>query len=104
QKQRKPNVTGRAACVVLRFDRFAAVAMTAFTRHVCAAGHPMPWWLWYFSASWQAQGEDGRSNDQDKAARQRRDHDVEVNTVVMRINADAGCTFGENEFVRKSGG
>ena len=30
-----------------------------------------------------------QSNDQDKATRQRRDHDVEVNTRMMRINADA---------------
>jgi len=78
--------------------------MTALARHMCAAAHPMPRRLWDFSADWQSHGKNRQSNDQDKAAQQRRDHDVDVNTVIMRINADAGCTFGENEFVRKSGG
>jgi len=78
--------------------------MTALARHVCAAAHPMPRRLRYFSTDWQSHGKNRQSNDQDKAARQRRDHNVEVNTVAMRINAGAGCAFGENEFVRKSGG
>jgi len=67
--------------------------MTALARHMCAAAHPMLPRLWHFSADWQSHRKNRQSNDQDKAARQRRDHDVEVNTVVMRINADAGCAF-----------
>jgi hypothetical protein len=63
--------------------------MTALARHVCAAAHPMPCRLWHFSADWQSHCKNRQSNDQDKATRQRRDHDVEVNTRMMRINADA---------------
>ncbi|PYK62120.1 MAG: hypothetical protein DME43_00985 [Verrucomicrobia bacterium] len=61
--------------------------MTALGRHMCAAAHPMPRRLWHFGAGWQSHGKNRQSNDRDKAARQRRDHDVEVNTVIMRINA-----------------
>jgi len=45
--------------------------------------------LWHFSADWQGHCKNRQSNDQGKAARQRRDHDVDVNTRMMRINADA---------------
>ena len=45
--------------------------------------------LWHFSADWQSHRKNRQSNDQDKAAQQRRDHDVDVNTRMMRINADA---------------
>jgi hypothetical protein len=78
--------------------------MAALARHMCAAAHPMPWRLWHFSADWQSHRKNRQSTDQNKAARQRRDHDAKVNTVAMGINADASCAFGENEFVRKSGG
>jgi len=63
--------------------------MTALARHVCAAAHPMPWRLWHFTADWQSHCKNRQSNDQDKAARQRRDHDVEVNTAEIGINAAA---------------
>ena len=49
----------------------------------------MPCRLWHFSADWQSHCKNRQSNDQDKATRQRRDHDVEVNTRMMRINAEA---------------
>ncbi|PYK91663.1 MAG: hypothetical protein DMF14_13035 [Verrucomicrobia bacterium] len=75
---------------VLRFHRLAAATVTALARHVCAAAHPMPCWLRYFSASGEGHGKDRCSNDQDNAARQRRDHDVEPNTRVRRINANDG--------------
>jgi hypothetical protein len=63
--------------------------MTTLAHHMSAAAHPMPWRLWYFSADWQSHGKNRRNDDQDKAARQRRDHDVNVNTRMIRINADA---------------
>jgi len=49
----------------------------------------MLWWLRYFSADWQSHGKNRQSYDQDKAARKRRDHHHEVNTVIMRINVGA---------------
>jgi hypothetical protein len=63
--------------------------MAALARHMCAAAHPMLPRLWHFSADWQSHCKNRQSDDQDKATRQRRDHDVEVNTRMMRINADA---------------
>jgi len=48
--------------------------MTALARHMCAAAHPMLPRLWHFSADWQSHRKNRQSNDQDKAARQRRDH------------------------------
>jgi len=63
--------------------------MAALARHMCAAAHPMLPRLWHFSADWQSHRKNRQSNDQDKAAQQRRDHDVDVNTPMMRINADA---------------
>ncbi|PYK46990.1 MAG: hypothetical protein DME46_00660 [Verrucomicrobia bacterium] len=63
------KVAGRATLPVLRFHRLAAATMAALPRHVCAAAHPMLWWLRHFTADRQAHGEDRRSNDQDKAAR-----------------------------------
>jgi len=77
--------------------------MTTLARHVCAAAHPLAWRLRHFSADGQGHGKNRRNDDQDKGARQRRDHDAEVNTVIMRINADRGLRFREDEFVRKSG-
>jgi len=65
--------------VILRFDRFAA-AMTALARHVRAAAHSMPWWLRHVSAHGQIHCKNRQSHDQNKAARQRRDHGIEVNT------------------------
>jgi hypothetical protein len=63
--------------------------MAALARHMCAAAHLMLPRLWHFSADWQSHCKNRQSNDQGKAARQRRDHDVDVNTRMMRINADA---------------
>jgi hypothetical protein len=63
--------------------------MAALARHMCAAAHPMVPRLWHFSADWQSHRKNRQSNDQDKAAQQRRDHDVDVNTRMTRINADA---------------
>jgi hypothetical protein len=63
--------------------------MAALARHMCAAAHPVLPRLWHFSADWQSHRKNRQSNDQDKAAQQRRDHDVDVNTRMMRINADA---------------
>jgi len=63
--------------------------MAALARHMCAAAHPMLPRLWHFSADWQSHRKNRQSDDQDKAARQRRDHDVDVNTRMTRINADA---------------
>jgi len=63
--------------------------MAALARHMYAAAHPMLPRLWHFSADWQSHGKNRQSNNQGKAARQRHDHDVDVNTRMMRINADA---------------
>jgi hypothetical protein len=63
--------------------------MTALGRHMCAAAHSMLPRLRHFSADWQSHRKNRQSNDRDKAARQRRDHDVDVNTRMMGINADA---------------
>jgi len=63
--------------------------MTALARQMCAAAHPMLPRLWHLSADGQSHRKNRQSNDQGKAARQRRDHDIDVNTGMMRINADA---------------
>jgi hypothetical protein len=81
--------------MVLRFDWFAPAAMTALACHVCAAAHPVPRRRRHFTTDWLSHGKNRQSDDRDKAARQRRDHDVEVNTVIMRINVGPSCAFGE---------
>jgi len=48
--------------------------MTALARHMRAAAHPMLPRLWHFSADWQSDRKNRQSDDQEKAARQRRDH------------------------------
>jgi hypothetical protein len=53
--------------------------MTGLTRHMLAAAHPMLRRLQRrVATNRQSDSENGRRDDQDKAARQRRDHDVKV--------------------------
>jgi len=63
--------------------------MATLACHMRAAAHPMLPRLWHFSADWQSHCKNRQSNDQGKATRQRRDHDIDVNTRMTRINADA---------------
>jgi hypothetical protein len=62
--------------------------MAALARQMSAAAHPMLPRLWYFSADWQSHCKNRQSNDQGKAARQRHDHDFDVNTRMTRIKAE----------------
>jgi hypothetical protein len=65
----------------LWFHGLAAIpAMAAFRRHMSTTAHLMLWLWRYFTAYRQRHRKNREDDDQDKAARKRRDHNVESNT------------------------
>src|SRR5439155_1161057 len=73
--------------------------MAALARHMYAAAHPMLPRLWHFSADWQSHRKNRRSNDQDNAARQRRDHEPRRDETFDFVFPGLSFDAARNEFV-----